>query len=310
MLNVQVDRKLSQKLNKASARKRCYPWDPSTIDWSVAIDNQHLYVPEQFSLFALTPAWSRLDMGQKSYLTRYEFTQNMRNAGAGEHLLIQALMSLLHHTDQYDPAWRYLLHEVAEECQHMAMFNSWIQLNPDIRTKGLNDDKWGLLASTLTPLVAVNFPMLLWTLTLLLELVGDTLQKTQDANEDALLHPIPRQIAQAHEIEEARHIAFARAWLSEGVPKMKKAQRWQLTLVCETAIANIVKVGVNPFYSGQIKQLVSFKDYTIAVKHPQRKEVWQESVKPTVDFLNDIGLVRTKTLKKWHKKGVLRKSLN
>ena len=83
-----------------------------------------------------------------------------------------------------------------------------------------------------------------------------------------------------------------------------------LVSVCEAAIANIVKVGVNPFYSGQIKQLVSFKDYAIAVKHPQRKEVWQASVKPTVDFLNDIGLVRTKTMKKWYKKGVLPREFN
>ncbi len=89
------------------------------------------------AFLAGTPLWERLDGPARSFVTRWEATQMLRNAGVGEHILNQALLALVRHTNPYDPAWRYMLHEVAEECQHMAMFNAWVRLNSDIRTKGL-----------------------------------------------------------------------------------------------------------------------------------------------------------------------------
>jgi len=241
MISVQVEPGYSDKLNQASAHRRAFPWDAKVIDWSAPIDSKHLYMPDQYSFLYGTPLWDRLTFEQRSYVTRWEFTQLMRNAGAGEHLLNQAILSVLHHANPYDPGWRYMLHEVAEECQHMAMFNEWIRLNPDIKTKGLNDDRWGLVASVLTPVFATQFPVFFWTLTMLLEVVGDDLGRAQAKNESGTLHPIVQQLGKAHQLEEVRHIAFAREWVEHAMPKMSQTQR---VLLSETSrIRHIVATG-------------------------------------------------------------------
>jgi len=304
MLSVKVKPDFSNRLNHASAKKRCYPWDTRVIDWTVPIDNQHLYMPETFSVAYDTPAWTRINFECKSYITRYEFTQNMRNAGVGEHILIQALMSLLRHIDQYDPAWRYLLHEVAEECQHMAMFNAWIKINPDIRTKGLMDDKWSLVASGLTPVLAINFPTLLWSLTLMLELVGDTFQRLQH-KEPGQLHPIVTQIARAHELEEARHIAFAQEWLRETTPRLGRFQRRSLAVIVENVAEAVLRIGLNPPYSRQLAPHISAREFKQGIRSAQRKAIMQEALRPTILSMLELGIIRTTTVTRWRKNGVI-----
>ena len=39
MIKVQTPTLWSNRLNKASAKVRCYPWDKDIIDWSVPINN-------------------------------------------------------------------------------------------------------------------------------------------------------------------------------------------------------------------------------------------------------------------------------
>lgn len=105
MIRVQTAPEFSERLNRASISKRRDPRDDAVIAWSVPIAGDDLYVPEESSILSNAAAWERLSFKQKSFVTRREFTQLMRNAGAGEHLLNQAILAVLHHTGPYGPAF-------------------------------------------------------------------------------------------------------------------------------------------------------------------------------------------------------------
>ena len=236
---------------------------------------------------------------------RSSLSQQLRNAGAGEHILNQGILSLLHHTDQYDVGWRYLLHEVAEECQHMAMFNEWVRLNSDIRTKGFGDDRWGLWVSTITPMVATKMPVLFWSVTMLLEAVGDDLGAAQARNESGTLHPILYQMGQAHRLEEARHIAFAKAWLNEAVPKLSKVQRRLLSETLERLTESLMRIGLPMPYSRQLAPYMTYEEMHEALRSKHRRRTMRAAIRPTAQTLTDLGVIRRSTMRRWTELGQL-----
>ena len=308
MIRVEVPGDFSEKLNRGSVSKRCYPWDVNVIDWSAPIDDDHDYMPSGFSFLDGSHLEGRLSPRQRSFLTRWEFTCLMRNQTQGEHILNQALLGVLYHIDPYDPAYRYMLHEVAEECQHMSMFNDWVRRNSDIRTRGLGQDQFGTLVSMSAPLVATRFPAMLWSLTFLFEVFGDQMARAAAGDRNERLHPIVRQLMRAHVIEEARHVAFAREWLKRLLPKMRAPSRMVLSSTTETALSLILRLNF-PFvpllYSSQIAPLVSRRDFRRALQSEHRRDLLQRQVGGAAAVLREFGVVRERTLRRWDRRGLL-----
>lgn len=308
MLEVEVPAPLTDRLNQGSVKKRCYPWDEAVIDWSVPIDDEHDYMPTGFSFLDGTALRERLSARQRSYVTRWEFTRLMRNQSQGEHILNQALLGILYHIDPYDPAYRYILHEVTEESQHMAMFNQWVRSNPDIRTHGLGQDALGTWVSAATPVIATRFPALLWMLTYLFEVFGDQMARSAAADPNPRLHPIVRQLMKAHVIEEARHVTFAREWLESLHAKMSPFARRSLARTAEETLAGVLRLKfpfVPLFWSDQIASLVSRKAFRRALQSPHRRALIQAQTGAVAVVLRDMGIVRDATLTKWDRTGLL-----
>src|SRR5271156_369211 len=109
MLVVDVPTTVSERLNAASARRRWYPFDDDVIDWSVPLDDRWCYMPPGHSVFSNSGLFDRLELGQRSFIERWEMTQMMRNVAHGEHLLNQGILAMLWTIDPYDPSYRYLL---------------------------------------------------------------------------------------------------------------------------------------------------------------------------------------------------------
>lgn len=308
MIPVDVPASLSERLNRGSVSKRCYPWDEDVIDWSVPIDDEHDYMPSGFSFLDGTPLREKLTERQRSFVTRWEFTRLMRNQSQGEHILNQALLGVLYHVDPYDPAWRYLLHEVAEECQHMSMFNDWVRRNADIRTHGLGQDQFGTGVSVLTPVLATRFPALLWMMTYLFEVFGDQMARAAASDANARLHPIVRQLMQAHVIEEARHVTFAREWLSRLHARMSRPGQLALAVTAEQILATVLRLKF-PFvpllWSGQIAPWVSRRDFRRAMRSEHRRALIQAQVGSAAVVLLELGVVRPRTLDRWDATGLL-----
>lgn len=308
MIRVEVPVPLTDQLNRGSVSKRCYPWDQTVVDWSVPIDEDHDYMPSGFSFLDGTRLGERLSARERSYITRWEFTRLMRNQTQGEHILNQALLGILYHIDPYDPAYRYILHEITEESQHMAMFNQWVRYNPDIRTHGLGQDQLGTWISAATPVVATRFPALLWMLTYLFEVFGDQMARSAAADPNPNLHPIVRQLMKAHVIEEARHVTFAREWLESLHGKMSPLGRRALSRVAEEVLGTVLRLNF-PFvpllWSEQIRPWVPRKAFRRAMQSEHRRRLIQAQVGAAALVLRDIGILRERTLSKWDHSGFL-----
>lgn len=226
----------------------------------------------------------------------------MRNAGVGEHMLNMGILSMLYHIDQYDPSWRYLLHEVAEECQHMAMFSEWCRYNPDIRTKGVGGEHWGPLASFFVPIVSRNTPLLFWIAVILFELIGDEVINTKSAQQVEKLHPIITQIRSAHRLEEARHIGFAKTWIENRMPMLSDLQRKTSVFITERAIERLLSIGIPLRYSKQLSGLLTYDEFRDCMQSQHRKELTQSDLTATIKLFAKLKLVRPESVERWQNK--------
>lgn len=304
-------RALVEQLNTSSARRRCHPFDPSIIDWSVPITPAYRYMPRELSMFTGCAAFDRLDPEAQSFLTRWEVTQILRNLGHGEHLLSQGLLMSLWRTSSYDPSWRYALHEVAEECQHMIMFNEWVRLNPDIRTYGVREASYGPPLGLVASVSALIAPEVNWVAILLFEVIGDVITNALSNDRSGQLHPILKQLGRAHRLEEARHVAFAKAWLHARRKTMSSVRVALLQSLAERlaqrllVVPNFLPLPYNP----QVARYLSEDDFKSArATGPSVKRI-RAHVHETIDMLATLGLIRRQALADWREKRYLERGV-
>lgn len=305
MVVVDVPQPAAERLNAASARRRWYPFDADVIDWGIPITDDWAYMPEGQSVFSDSGILDRLTDSQRSFVERWEMTQKMRNVAHGEHLLNQGILAMLWNVDPYDPSYRFLLHEVAEECQHMAMFNAWVRLNHDIETSSAGETMWGKTATTFTMDLAVKLPEAFWVNVLLFEFVGDDLNQAMRSDDGRPLHPILVQIGRAHTAEEARHIAYARKWLEEGMPKLDDGEVAQVQNLAELgAQALVSQQTLLPVrWSEQLEPYMSAAEFEEARGTTPAARAMLRQLKKLLDEFESLRVVRPETMRRWEDEG-------
>lgn len=311
MLSVDVPGAVSERLNTASARRRWYPFDDDVIDWSVPLTSDWSYMPEGHSVFADSGVLERLAPAERSFLERWEITQLMRNVAHGEHLLNQGILAMLWQVDPYDPSYRYLLHEVAEECQHMAMFNQWVRLNADIETVDAGETGWGKAVADFTEDLAVRLPEGFWVNVLLFEFVGDDFNQAMRAAGGPTgdgrppLHPILVGIGQAHTGEEARHIAYARRWLHEGMPALDDGQVREIQILAEFgAQALIDRQAFLPVrYTSQLAPYLNENEFTAARGVSPARRAMLRQLRKLLEEFESLRVVSGGAMRRWEAAG-------
>jgi hypothetical protein len=313
MTTVDVPAAVAERLNSASAKRRWYPFDADVIDWSVPLDDGWSYMPAGRSAFTSNPDLSaRWTPSQRSYIERWEMTQRMRNTAHGEHLLNQGILAMLWTVDPYDPSYRYLLHEVAEECQHMAMFNHWVRLNADIETTGAGETVWGRSLADFTEDLAVRLPEAFWVNVLLFEFVGDDFNQAMRARQEAPgadqrpLHPILVQIGHAHTAEEARHIAYARRWLHEGMGRLDQDQRREVQQIAELGVAVLIarRSDLLPLtYTSQLAPYLNQQEFDRCCECAPGIAAMLGQLKVLVEELAALEVVSDGALRRWSDDG-------
>lgn len=305
LLELDVDPLLAERLNSASARRRYFPFSDDVIDWSVPLTDEWSYMPAEHSVFAGSSVLEGLSVGERAFVERWEMTQLMRNIGHGEHMLNQGILSMLWITDPMDPSYRYLLHEVAEECQHMAMFNHWVRINDDIVAAGVDEAEWGQPAAAAAEVMAQELPEAFWVRVLLFEFVGDDLNQSMRLGAPDGLHPILVQIGKVHTAEEARHINYARSWLDNGMPKLDEAQRAEVQRTTrENAQSLIDRRALLPVrWSDQLSPFMSRDAFTAARSASTARERTMGQLKQLLDEFEEIGAIDASTMRTWEDSG-------
>jgi hypothetical protein len=196
-------------LRRLSAASEQHLLDPAALSWPDAVDPDGWYfTPELISLYG-TPCWAGLDERQKKRLSFCEAVNFFSMNVHGEKYLISEISRHLYQDDAAELS-RYLLHFVAEESRHMMCFAGFctryaggIYTDRSVHPAGSGDaelDRFLLFAR-------IN----------VFEEIVDHYNRAMACDER--LVPIAREINRIHHIEELRHLAFGRRFLSQCIDR-------------------------------------------------------------------------------------------
>ena len=308
MIDVDVPPRSATRLNNASATRRWYPFDDAVIDWSVPFGAEWAYMPAEHSAFAAADWYLALPAEERAFVERWEVTQSIRNIAHGEHLLNQGILAMLWAVDPYDPSYRYLLHEVAEECQHMAMFNEWVRRNDDIATVSTGEEEWGAPIGAYTEDLARRLPEAFWVNVLLFEFVGDEFNQALKGGKHGAgspdgrpMHPTLVGMGVTHTAEEARHINYARTWLQRGMPNLDDDQLLELQLLAELGAQSIIdsRTFLPLHWSDQLAPYVDAESFDATLGTSNGTAIMLGQLKKLLDEFEDLRVVRDETMRGW-----------
>ena len=280
----------STQLVAASERTTLDPF--REVDWSIPIDDSKFHLPPELLPLYGTDTWSAMTRSEQIAYSRHE-TAAMFGAGIWfENALMQLVLAHLVNIPVTDPSHRYLLVEVADECRHSTMFGEYIRragtpaYGPTHRQQASTDTPDGLVLSYLL-ILAVE------------ELLDHANRATM---RDERLHPVSRQIAKLHVLEEARHVSFAKTYLSEIWPTLDIAEQ---TIVRSTAgplVAAIVQLNLD----GRVYEELGIDNGLAEVEaNPNYRANVITGIAKLTGFLSDVGIIDNAHRDEWIAHGLL-----
>lgn len=208
-----ADPALLRQLSENSLRYR----DPlATIDWQ-RLDTTGLWLPEEALSLCGLPEFDALSPEVRRRLSQYEFI-NVMHAGLWlERVFMQRLSRRLS-SRLPRPDYEYFLHELREEAGHSLMFLRAIEAG------GLELPAGAWRPPQLADWLARRAPVrgaLFWAATVIAEDVPDKFNRYLRACDG--INPAVREICTLHCVDEARHIAAARAQFEAALQRLPAA---------------------------------------------------------------------------------------
>jgi len=187
------------------------PLMPETyVPWSNTLEAHEHVLPDHLVSLEGMPEYETLTKTQIDEIRRHEVVQFMYSYAWGEGLLNAFLTRQIYNLLPESPQYRFILREVIEESRHQEMFLRGIALlngSPIPPTK--MHAFWGKISSRYFPatwmfLVAISS-----------EYVADAYGREVQADKN--MYSTLRKMAELHQIEEGRHIAFTKLYLEKHI---------------------------------------------------------------------------------------------
>jgi hypothetical protein len=273
---------VSARLLRSAAKKS---YDPAVdIDWDAPPDPQKSWTPaHRVSLYG-TELWDALDEDQRRELAKHEACSV---AGAGvwfETLLMQRLLKDFYDDDPTSDRAQWALTEVADECRHSQMFARMTRV---AGVPSYGPVPWVRAMSKLYSVVTWG-PSAYATI-LVAEEVLDRLQREQADDPD--VQPLMRQVNKIHVMEEARHVSFARAEVSEGMAALsgpaRAYHRFATALVSFFIVRSLIHPAVYASVGVDPKQ-----GRRAALANPHYQEMIRWAGEKIVGFLEEADMVK------------------
>lgn len=206
-----------------------------------------------------------------------------------ENILKHKFIDYLYNHDPRDPNFRFMLHEVADECHHSMMFGEFIRRSgaPYYPVRW-----WARLAGRFVKEVVPKASVFIGILAA--EEVMDYFNRS--AMSDADVHPVMRRISHIHVVEEARHISYARDYLRQ-IPEMPTHRRLRITAAAPLITGVIVSQIVSPNVYAHLG--LPGNSHRIALGSPHRKAVLREAGGKFTKFLEEIGVITAASMPAW-----------
>jgi hypothetical protein len=217
-----------------------------------------------------------------------------------ENLLQRGLLSYAFRLPNGSPEYRYLHHEVIEESQHSLMFQELVNRSK-MPVQGM--PLW--LRATATVMVPV-FQRLLPEQFFILVLGGedpvDYLQRRQ--LREGTTHPLIEQIMKIHITEEARHIAFARTYLKDLVPRLGWFRRNMMAIRTPIVLWIMAPLMVDPSSELHRAHGVPREVLRSARRSETGRQLRKESVAKLRRLCRDLGLMTPAARAVWRLVGL------
>ncbi len=214
-------------------------WDDPTMALSVDDDRLRLYSHDPL---AHTAWYEGLSDADKSRVAMFRLASQMKTGWQFENLLQRGLLKTAWHLENGSKAFRYVHHELIEESQHTLMFQEYVNRS-GLPVAGMARF-WRVVAPAVVGVAASVDKALFLLLVLGGEEPIDHLQRLM--LREGGRHPLAERIMKIHVTEEARHISFAKHWLSEQVPRMGRVRRFYLSIRFPIAMGIMVPLMLEP----------------------------------------------------------------
>jgi P-aminobenzoate N-oxygenase AurF len=284
----------AERLVNAS-RKASY--DPFTeIDWDVEFDDDHgLYlVPEDLPLYG-TPAWEAMRHPTRVAYSRHECASLCAAGIWFENILMQLLLRQLYDLPATDGSHHYLLIETADECRHSSMFGEFIRRagTPSYAVpRRLRMLGRFLVATASGPEAYIAI------------LAAEELLDASNRRSigDRRLHPVVRGMARVHVAEEARHMSYARAFVTDVWPTVRPVTRWRTGLRAPLAVAIIARALTNP---AVYRTVGVRRGLAEARSNPHHRQRVVRDLERLTGLLADVGVITPVTRPLWRALGLI-----
>lgn len=269
--------------------------DPFTeIAWDVPIDDSAYHLPPEWLPLYGTDIWDAMDPQARIAYSRHECAAL---CGAGiwfENRLMQLVLRHLATLPVTSPTHRYLLVEVADECRHSTMFGEFI--------RRAGTPAYSPPADTPTVDALGDAPgshALGYLLILAVEELLDAINRA--TMKDDQVHPVSRQIAKLHVLEEARHVSFAKTYLTEIWPTLDDEERAAVIGLAPNVVAVVADLTVDPAVFEKLGFLGG-AEAARANQHHRARVV--EGLAKLTRFLGELGVIDDVTRPKWRELGL------
>jgi hypothetical protein len=283
----------SHQLVAASQRTTLDPFE--YVDWSVPIDDSAFHLPPELLPLYGTAPWDAMSETERIAYSRHE-TAALCGAGIWfENVLMQVVLRHLADLPVTDPAHRYLLVEVADECRHSMMFGEYIRRagTPAYAPDCSINDAFGP-ADTLPGGRAMAY--------LLILAVEELLDVCNRATmRDERIHPVSRQMAKLHVLEEARHVSFAKTYLTEFWPTLPAEDRAAACAFAPHAVGFVADLVV---HDAVYETLGIAGGAAIARANPAHRDRVVQDLAKLTGFLSELGVIDGATRPTWVERGL------
>jgi hypothetical protein len=118
---------------------------------------------------------------------------------------------------------------------------------------------------------------------------------------DETIHPLSRQIARIHVLEEARHVSFAKTYLAEAWPQLTAVERADAAAVAPIAVEVVARLMVND----DVYETLGIAGGAQAARsNPRHQARIVGDLAKLVDFLTELGVVDATNRHEWTSRGL------
>ena len=259
----------------------------------------------RMELWAVDPLgrtdWYRsLPAEERSRVAIHRIASNMRIGLEFENMLQRGLLDFAMRLPQGSPEFRYVLHEVIEETHHTMMFQE-IANRCGVEAGGMPRILQYLCAKAVLPL-AWAFPELFFVFVLGGEEPIDHIQR--QSLRGGVDHPLAERVMRIHVTEEARHIGFAKSFLTKRVPTLGRVRRRIMADVTPLVLGVMAPLMVYPA-AKTVRDMGIPRDARRQMRaDPETAQLLKDSVRKIRNLMVDLDLVDRRSRFLWKRVGL------